>query len=240
MPRSFRICAPSADLAPLLRARSVGAGIALVRDGRDRHAGGAVAQIDDDAAAFRLEARQRGADRLGAAEHVADHVGAMQPRRHVLAVADVAIDEGHVMHVVERRDVGIALAACRSRTPAGNSPTRSTSFSRALAIGDQIGDRDLRRACASRRRPRPAARASRCRRRSSVRTARRPAAGRRACRDRRRLRYGRSASARRPRARPAETHGRGARNRPRRYCRWRARARCWCAPRPRCRWSGRA
>ncbi len=46
---------------------------------------------------------------MRAAEHVADDVGAVQPRRHVAAVADVAVDEGHVMHAVERRHIGIAL-----------------------------------------------------------------------------------------------------------------------------------
>src|SRR5512139_2433596 len=51
-----------ADLAPLPRARSLGAAVAFVRDFRHRHAGGAVAQINDDAAAFRLKALQRGAD----------------------------------------------------------------------------------------------------------------------------------------------------------------------------------
>ena len=74
-----------------------------------RHAGGAITQIDDDAAAGRLEARQRRMDQFGAAEHIADHVGAVQTGGHALAVADVAIDEGHVMHAVERRDIGIAL-----------------------------------------------------------------------------------------------------------------------------------
>src|SRR5450756_1621286 len=69
----------------------------------------AVAQIDDDAAAGRLEARERGADRLGAAEHIADHVGAMQPRQHALAVANLAIDEGHVVHAVEWGDIGVAV-----------------------------------------------------------------------------------------------------------------------------------
>src|SRR5450756_3121186 len=61
-----------ADLAPLPRARGVGAGVALMRDFRHRHAGGAVTQIDDDAAAGGLETRQRRVDRLGAAEHIAD------------------------------------------------------------------------------------------------------------------------------------------------------------------------
>src|SRR6185312_1599495 len=68
-----------ADLAPLPRARGFRACVA-VRDFRDRHAGGAVAQIDDDALTGRLEMFERRLDRLRAAEHVSDHVGAMQTR----------------------------------------------------------------------------------------------------------------------------------------------------------------
>ena len=47
-------------------------------------------------------------DRIGAAEDIADDVGAMQPRQHVLAVADAAVNEGHVLDRVERRHIGIA------------------------------------------------------------------------------------------------------------------------------------
>ena len=49
------------------------------------------------AASLLLEALQRRMHRFCAAEHVADDVGAMQARQHVLAVADPAIDERHVM-----------------------------------------------------------------------------------------------------------------------------------------------
>ncbi len=45
-----------------------------------------------------LKRLQRGVHRIGAAEHVADDVGAMQPRQHVLAVADLAVDHRHVLH----------------------------------------------------------------------------------------------------------------------------------------------
>ena len=43
-------------------------------------------------------------DRLAVAEHVAHHVGAMQAREDVLAVADLAVDESHVVHGVGRGD----------------------------------------------------------------------------------------------------------------------------------------
>ena len=65
-----------------------------------------------------LKRSQRGVDRIGAAEHVADDVGAMQPRQHVLAVADAAVDEGHVLDGVERRHIGIA----RKRTDLALAP----------------------------------------------------------------------------------------------------------------------
>src|SRR6266851_4585019 len=96
------------DILPLPAAFQFGAG-AVLGDRRGRHAGGAVAQIDEDAAPGLLEAAQRQVDGLGAAEHVLDHIAAMQPGRHVLAVADLAVDEGIVVHLVERRHIGIAV-----------------------------------------------------------------------------------------------------------------------------------
>ena len=81
-------------------------------------------------------------DRLGAAEYVADHVGAVQPRRHVPAVADVAIDEGHVVDAVERRDIGIAL----ERPDFGGDLEFGDPLHQLVAVlpvGDQFGDRDL-------------------------------------------------------------------------------------------------
>src|SRR5689334_9439574 len=47
----FQDLGAEADLAPLPRARRLGPGRRLLRDFGHRHAGGAVAQIDDDAAA---------------------------------------------------------------------------------------------------------------------------------------------------------------------------------------------
>src|SRR5262249_58250485 len=91
------------DLAPLPRAGLLRRGGAGLRDGMRGHSGGAVAQEDDHAAAFLLEALQRGWHPIGAAEDVADDVGAVQPRQHALAVADAAVHEGHVMDGVERR-----------------------------------------------------------------------------------------------------------------------------------------
>ena len=125
------------------RARDVGAGVALMRDFRHRHAGGAVTQIDDDAAAGGLETRQRRVDRLGAAEHIADDVGAVQSRQYALAVADLAIDEGHVMHAVERRHIGIAV----ERPDLGGDMEFGDPLHQLVAVlpvGDQLGNRNLR------------------------------------------------------------------------------------------------
>src|ERR1700690_4162296 len=97
------------NLAPLPRTSGLGAGAAVLRNFGHRNTGGAITQVNDHAAALALETRERRADGLGAAEHVADHIGTMQPRQHALAVADAAIDEGHVVNLVERRHVGVAV-----------------------------------------------------------------------------------------------------------------------------------
>src|ERR1043166_731713 len=55
------------DLAPLPRARGLRLALAVLRQRLHRHAGGAVAQHHDDAAADLLEARERGRHALCAA-----------------------------------------------------------------------------------------------------------------------------------------------------------------------------
>ena len=64
---------------------------------------GAVPQIDENTLSGRLEPAQRGMDRLGAAENVFEDIGAVQPGREIAAVADIAIDEGIMVDLVERR-----------------------------------------------------------------------------------------------------------------------------------------
>src|SRR5262245_10185719 len=90
------------DLAPLPRARDLGAGRARMRDGMWGLNRRLVVQTVDDVATFLLEEQQRGVDRISAARYVADDVGAMQPRQYVLAVTDAAIDDGHVLDRIER------------------------------------------------------------------------------------------------------------------------------------------
>lgn len=54
----------------------------------------------------------------------------VQPRQHVLAVADTVIDERGMRDFVERRTIGITLQR-PDRAFAVNVATRSISFSRA-------------------------------------------------------------------------------------------------------------
>ena len=113
-PRSRRICAPRPT------SRHCVARVASDRPVRGRcevgrHAGAAVAQVDEHAAPLLLEALQNLGDDAGA-ENVADDVGAMQARRHIAPVADRAVDEGEMEHRVE--------AACDRRS---RSARRSAS-----------------------------------------------------------------------------------------------------------------
>src|SRR5437588_8758038 len=66
------------DLAPFPAAFELGGG-GVFGDRGGRHPGGAVAQINEDAAARLLETAEGGVDRLGPAEHILDDIGAMQP-----------------------------------------------------------------------------------------------------------------------------------------------------------------
>ena len=142
MPEILENLGAEPDLAPLPRARNLGTGRARLRDGMGRHPRGTVAEEHDDAAAFLLEPLQGGVHRIGAAEDIADDIGAMQPRQHVPAVADAAVDEGHVLDGVERRHIGIAckrpdLALHREFADALDELVAR------LPVRDDIGDRNL-------------------------------------------------------------------------------------------------
>src|SRR5262249_22607867 len=131
-----------ADLAPLPRACDFGAGRARLRNGMRGHARRAVAQENDHAATLLLETLQGGLDRMCAANDVPHEVGAMQARKHVLAVTDSAVHECHMLDGVERGHIGVAgeradLALHREfADPLDELVAR-------LAIGDEVGDRDL-------------------------------------------------------------------------------------------------
>src|SRR5262249_33860103 len=96
------------NFAPLTRAGRVRPSVAMGNIG-DRHAGSSIAKINDNPPASRLESGKRRTDRFRATEHIAYDVGAMQPRQYAIAIANRAIDEGHVMHAIERRHVGVAV-----------------------------------------------------------------------------------------------------------------------------------
>src|SRR6478609_5594546 len=95
-----------ANFAPLTGACRICSSIA-VRNVSDWHAGRAVAQIDNYAAASRFEACKRGPDRFGTAENIANYVGTMQSRQYAIAIANRPIDKGHVVHAIKRGDVGV-------------------------------------------------------------------------------------------------------------------------------------
>ena len=64
----------------------------------------------------------------------------MQPGQHILAVADAAIDEGHVMNRVERRDEGVA----GQRADLGFDRKFADPLDQLVArlpVGDQFRDR---------------------------------------------------------------------------------------------------
>src|SRR5262245_36764364 len=97
-----------ADFAPLLRTCRIRPRVTMGNVG-DRNAGGAVTQVHNHTASGYLESRQRRPNRFGATEDVADHIGTMQPGRNFLSARDIAIDESHMMHAVEWRDIGVSL-----------------------------------------------------------------------------------------------------------------------------------
>ena len=106
------------------------------------HAGRAVAEEYDDTAAVLPEAAERGVHGFCPAENVANDVGAMQARQHVLAVADAAVHERHVLHLVVRRHVGVALQRADFRRHRKFADSLDELFPH-LAIGNELGDRDL-------------------------------------------------------------------------------------------------
>ncbi len=146
-----------------------------------------------------------------------DDVFRMQAHRHVLAVADVAEDDGEMLHRVPGQRVGVGLRLAAGRLDVGAGDALDQRFL-ALAIGDEVGDRDLLQPVLLGKGRDLRAALDGAVVIDEFARSRRSAAGRRACRDRRPLRYGPSASARRLRARSAGRCGRGGRNRRRRHC----------------------
>src|SRR6476619_7708790 len=129
------------DLAPLPRARNLGTGRARLRNGMGGHSGRTISKEHDDASAFLLEPLQGGVHWIGAAKDIADDIGAMQTRQHVPAVADAAVDEGHMLDGVERRHIGVA----RKRTDLAlyrEFADALDEFVARLPVRDDISDRN--------------------------------------------------------------------------------------------------
>ena len=80
-------------------------------------------------------------DRFGAAKHVGNDIGAVQTRQHILAVADLAVHEGHVIDRIERREKRVAGQG----TDFGFDRKLAGALDQLVArltIGDQLGNRD--------------------------------------------------------------------------------------------------
>ena len=142
----MRIWAPRADLAPFLLAH-LGGVVALVvvrRAALARHladADRALAQIDDDAPAALGDPLQEGLDGGVPAEDVADDRLQVQPHRDAGAVADVAEDDGEMLHRVPGRGIGVGARRTVGRVDVeGLDPLHQPLL--ALAVGDELGDRD--------------------------------------------------------------------------------------------------
>src|SRR5262249_6371335 len=129
-----------ADLAPLPRARDLGAGRARLRNGMRGHTRRSVAQENDHAATLLLAPLQGGLYCMCSAKDITMDVVAMQARKHFLAVTNSAVHERHMLDGIERSHISVAgeradLALHREFTdPLDELVAR-------LAIGDEVGVR---------------------------------------------------------------------------------------------------
>jgi hypothetical protein len=71
------------------------------------YARSAIAEQNQHASALGFETGERLMDRFSAAEYVGNDIGAVQPGKHVLAVADAAVNEGYVIDRIERRQESV-------------------------------------------------------------------------------------------------------------------------------------
>src|SRR5947207_13389351 len=129
------------DIAPDLLAQCGAAGLLAAHFLSGRHAGGAFAQIDEDAAAFAPEDIIDRVEHMRTAEDIGDDILAMEPHRDVPAAADVAEDEGQMLDAVERRRIGEATRFADRRVDVELALLIDEALA-CLAIGDEIGDRD--------------------------------------------------------------------------------------------------
>src|SRR5258708_21566983 len=91
------------DLAPLPVA--VGFGGSLLRQRRNRNAGGAVAQVYQHAAAGFFEMFEHGLHALRPGENVPDDIRLSKARHHVLAIAHAVTNERTLRDLIARRAI---------------------------------------------------------------------------------------------------------------------------------------
>ena len=128
------------DFAPFPGALGLGIGL-LHSGGIDRNTRCTVAQKDKHPAAVFLELREGLADAVAARDHIGDNIDPMQPCGNIAAIANVALDEGEMLHRIKRRDIGIA----GKRTAGADDLKRLDAlddFFACLAMRDEIGDRN--------------------------------------------------------------------------------------------------
>src|SRR5258707_2138918 len=130
------------DLTPLTRASGMGGRVIPVRNLRHGKAWGAIAQKDNHAAPRRLEPRESRMNGFCTSEYIADHISTMQACQDALAVADVTIDEGHVMHAVKWRHIGVTVKRANFRRHMKFADSLYELVS-TLPVSNQFGDRNL-------------------------------------------------------------------------------------------------
>lgn len=102
----------------------------------------AFAQIDDDAALAFAHRLHDLVERHARSEDVGDHIFRMQPHRHFLSVANIAVNDRKMVHHVPGQHVGVGLGLAAGRVDVRAFDALHQRLL-ALAIGDQIGHRDL-------------------------------------------------------------------------------------------------
>ena len=153
---SFRICAPR-PTSRHCRLRASPDAVSPTSELRPREHRRAIAQDDQYAPALRLETFQRLAAMALAPPNTSKIRLARCSRSEHLSVADIAVDESHVIKWIELCQISIT-GKHSDLGFTGNSPTRSINLLPRLSIGDQVGN-GHRSACAAHRRRRSAARA---------------------------------------------------------------------------------
>ncbi len=135
---------PQPDVAPGLHPRLGRAGRHIVRifeQARGGNARGALAQIDEDAAAFFFKGLVDGVEGAPLAEDIVGQVLAVQAHRHALPIADLTENQRQMLHRIEGRRIGDAPR----RADGGGDIEGAGALHQPLArlpVGDEGIDRD--------------------------------------------------------------------------------------------------